>query len=615
MVRRPSSWVVAAALLLVAACGSPAPSGPSPSSAPQPGSSSAAASGAAAEPSQTPPPMAAGPAWDTITNGIGDDGHVPKDTALQAFTLAFGALPGVTPPPGDAGTIPSGSMALRWLVGYWDQLTAEQRAAAVAAVPDLAGIAGTSGAPVSLAVAHPPRSHAFAPAGAQHRSNAVYTQLANQMVGQIESHLPSNAGFDLTVDAHYGTPQQWDSGMETGVYDAQGGIGGIPAKCLITVSPLGDGYPDVDVESMLAHEVWHCFEGALVGLSRYWSQNPADWIMEGEATWVGGTIVPESQVTTGLWWDYLYRPDLPLFKRTYSAVGFFGHLEAAAIDPWATLIPVLQEGSNEAAFAASGASADPFLETWASSLLDDSARGQQWSLTGPAKPPPGKSKPADLHLANGGSVGVEAAPYAMDISVFAESPDVLETSFTGRARLSDAAGHDYLADDGDGTFCMLSTGCECPGATADEPPMLALDGARAAVAVTGGADGAKGTLTGSKLDDYCRGKGITGTWEGIWQNSPEWGGATGGFTLTVVQKGTAFTGTTDVTGPTCVRHGKVTGSVTGKHISMGWVAAGVRDVAFDGTISGKTMSGTWSAYACKPKDLQIDGTWTATKVK
>ena len=48
---------------------------------------------------------------------------------------------------------------------------------------------------------------------------------------------------------------------------------------------------------------------------------------------------------------------------------------------------------------------------------------------------------------------------------------------------------------------------------------------------------------------------------------------------------------------------------------MGWLAAGVRDVAFEGTVKGKTMSGTWSAYACKPKDLQIDGSWSATKVK
>ena len=607
MVRRTRSSVIAAALLVaVAACGSPSPSGTSPAA---PGASSAAAS-----PAESVPPMAAGPAWDAINDAVGDDGHVSKDTALQAFALTFGGLPGVTPPPGDAGTIPSGSMALRWLVGYWDQLSAEQRKAAVAAVPDLAGIASTSDTPraVTLAVAHPPAPPAGAPLSAPHRTNAAYTQLANQMVGQIESHLGSNPGFDLTVDAHYGAPQDWKAGMETGVYDSQGGIGGIPAKCLITVSPLGDGHPDVDVASMMAHEVWHCYEGALVGLQRYWSSNPADWIVEGEASWVGGTLV-DAPVSTGLWWDYLYRPDLPLFKRSYSAIGFFGHLEAAGVDPWDVIVPVVQEQSNEAAFAASGADNDKFLDSWASSLLDDPARQQPWTLTGPARPPPGKSKPVEIHLANGGSVQVEAAPYAMDISVFAQSPEVLKTSFAGRARLSDTAGHDYLAGDGDGTFCMLPTGCECPGASPDEPPMLALDGDRVALGVTGGPKGSSGTLTGVKLDDYCT--GITGTWEGVWQNSPEWGGATGGFTMTAVQKGAAFTGTTDVTGPTCVRHGKVTGTVTKNHLSMGWLAAGVRDVQFEGTVSGKTMSGTWSAYACKPKDLLIEGSWSATKVK
>ena len=132
--------------------------------------------------------------------------------------------------------------------------------------------------------------------------------------------------------------------------------------------------------------------------------------------------------------------------------------------------------------------------------------------------------------------------------------------------------------------------------------------------MTGGTNGTTGTLQGMKLDDYCT-KGITGTWDGVWQNAERWGGATGGFTLKVVQKGAAFAGTTDVTGPTCVRHGKVTGTVSGSHISMGWVAAGVRDVEFEGTISGKTMSGTWSAFACDPADLKIDGSWSATKVK
>ena len=58
---------------------------------------------------------------------------------------------------------------------------------------------------------------------------------------------------------------------------------------------------------------------------------------------------------------------------------------------------------------------------------------------------------------------------------------------------------------------------------------------------------------GTKLDDFCK-KGITGTWTGTWAISPVFGSATGGFTMTLIQKGTSFSGTTVVTGPNVRQH-------------------------------------------------------------
>jgi hypothetical protein len=106
--------------------------------------------------------------------------------------------------------------------------------------------------------------------------------------------------------------------------------------------------------------------------------------------------------------------------------------------------------------------------------------------------------------------------------------------------------------------------------------------------------------------------GITGTWDGLWQNDQQWGGAAGGFTMVVVQKGKAFSGTIDVTGPTCVRSGTVAGTVENGRISMGWVAAGIRDVAFEGTLTGSTMAGTWTMTACGVEQ-SISGTWSAAR--
>ena len=233
-------------------------------------------------------------------------------------------------------------------------------------------------------------------------------------------------------------------------------------------------------------------------------------------------------------------------------------------------------------------------------------------MTGPALPDEAKAKPVDIHLSNGGSVGESAAAYANEIAVFGESPDVLLTTFSGRARLSDAAGHDYLADDGDGTFCMLPSGCECPGATTDEAPMLALDGADVALGVAGGTKGSSGTLTGSKLDDYCN-KGITGTWDGTAEVAGY--NVANDFTMTLVQRGATFKGPVVFTGPNCIHEADVTGTVSGNKSTMRWALAGLNPVNFEGTLSGKKMSGTFTAIGCPPENLSIGGPWSATKRK
>lgn len=154
---------------------------------------------------------------------------------------------------------------------------------------------------------------------------------------------------------------------------------------MIVVSWLGDAQAEKDVDLQMAHEVWHCFEGQILGLARFWSQNPAPWIIEGEADWVGASVVPDAPLGAQDYWDYLFKTDLPLFSRAYDAVGFYAHLNDAGIDPWGKLVPVLDAKSNTDAFTAAGADADPFLDTWASSLLRDGGRPAAWNMTGPAQ--------------------------------------------------------------------------------------------------------------------------------------------------------------------------------------------------------------------------------------
>lgn len=269
----------------------------------------------------------------------------------------------------------------------------------------------------------------------------------------------------------------------------------------------------------------------------------------------------------------------------------------------------LQAPDSTSAFAAAGADQDPFLDSWASGFLRDPGRGDPWEVSGPAvtsdKPPAG-----GIQLNNGGSITLSAAPYTNEIDVFGETPDVMQTTFAGHVRLSDANGHDYTAA-GATDFCMLLTGCDCPNS--DEPPPLPLEGDAVALAVTGGPTGTSGTLSGTSLDDFCN--RVSGTWNGTWSNSPDFGTppATGTFIVTLTQRGSTLTGVSSVSGPTCISGGMSTGTVTGNKIQFGFLADPQRPLTFEGTVTGNTMSGTWSTVTCGKVQIPIYGTWTATK--
>jgi hypothetical protein len=60
---------------------------------------------------------------------------VSTTTALQAFSLAFGPLPGVSLPPGSPGVLEDGTGPMHWLLGHWADITAPQRAAAIKLLP------------------------------------------------------------------------------------------------------------------------------------------------------------------------------------------------------------------------------------------------------------------------------------------------------------------------------------------------------------------------------------------------------------------------------------------------------------------------------------------------
>lgn len=66
-----------------------------------------------------------GTAWEEVLSRI-DDG-VDLQTAIDAFSIAFAPIPGAQASDLDPGFEGSGTGPLRWLLGHWDELDAEQQ--------------------------------------------------------------------------------------------------------------------------------------------------------------------------------------------------------------------------------------------------------------------------------------------------------------------------------------------------------------------------------------------------------------------------------------------------------------------------------------------------------
>jgi hypothetical protein len=441
-------------------------------------------------------------AWHRVLAEIGPDGEVSTATALRAFALAFGPLPGVVVPAGEVGTIRSGSGAVRWLANHWDDISDDQRATAIRLVPELAPptLAPSSGSSFASLTAAAPR-----------HPPSYYVRIAKAMAADITAALGGSPVLGLTLDVAEGAVVQTTSAAETIVVNAAGLRSGTAARCVIRVSQKGAAQDDDIVLNMLTHEVWHCFEGQVLGVDAY-DARPA-WSMEGEAEWVGNTLSPTTD-RDAEWDEYVLDPGAGLFSRSYDAMGFFAHLDEAGLDTWQRLIPVLtQGGDNAAAFEAAGASSEKFLDTWASGWFRQPSYGTAWDMTGPGLAP---GQPADvplmLDVGDGDVVKFDAQQYATSISVLSSAADVLVFAVDGHVRVGDPGTKQEYVLHGASTFCTKSGGCECPPGTAFAGPPPTRLSADSVLAASSGPAATTGTVTGMSLAEFCKSPGTGATW-------------------------------------------------------------------------------------------------------
>jgi hypothetical protein len=438
-------------------------------------------------------------AWDHVLSEIGPNGQVSKSMALRAFSVAIGPLPGVSLPAGEAGDIRSGSAAVRWLHAHWSEITPAQRAAAVRLVPELGIGPGGTASPASFtqgdAVAKPIHPSSY------------YLEIAKSKAVLITAALGGEPRLKLDLEVAEGAMQKDTSAAETSVVGADGGRSDTTSRCVIRVGPHGADQDEDIVNNILAHEVWHCFQGQVLGVDAY-ATYPS-WIIEGGAQWVGDTIAPT--LSPDRWWEeYLLDPGGRLFSREYDAIGFFAHLDEAKLDTWTRMIPILKKGADNAtAFAESGATSDEFLDTWASGFFRQPNYGKAWDMKGPGLPPETAETPLMLAVDNGNEAKFDAPQYANSIAALSSTADVLVFSVDGHVRLADPGTKQEYVVRGTSTFCTKSGGCECPDASFAGVPPTRLS-ADSVLAASSGPDATSGTVAGESLEEFC--KSSRATW-------------------------------------------------------------------------------------------------------
>jgi hypothetical protein len=387
-------------------------------------------------------------AWDGVLDQIRPNGTVSKQTALEAFATVYGPLPGVRISAGRRAEIPSGTLAAQWVLSYSAHLTLAQRVAIQRRLGDTLT----------------PTAHIADYGDPTFKIDYSLQQLAYNYVKIYQAKLGHTLGLPVVVGESTEPSTAYADTLAVGT----------PLVCRIRILPAGQKVssqqakqfvPPLDL--IVAHEVFHCFQGDITG----WQGNAA-WITEGMADWAALTVDPVAYFHGGgNLKTYFSNPHTPLFQRSYDAIGFWGHAEDLVPNLWASIPAILNSGSSDASFHLAGGDSDSFLTTWGSSVFRLCC-GSTWSMQSPIAPPTQAQDKGGLQQADLLSmpiVQVDAPELTTSQYQILGGPSepVVHVDITGHARLSAQYNYTQLQD---AWFCLGADPCECPKDTEGEVP-------------------------------------------------------------------------------------------------------------------------------------------------
>lgn len=453
----------------------------------------------------TPKPRSA---WEAVMRNSGPDGVPSKQVALSAFSLAFGPLPGVAMPPGPRGLISSGTGALRWVWGHWNELTPAQRK-------------------VVLSYLRRPRVHAmrFASVAIRDRgrndeviaalTQSQYEAMVHAARVDIAGLLHRDLGYDPAVVINsmemfptqpYSGPLVFDALAYAFSYDASGR----PMPCIVWINPSLQASTFRIQQEVIPHEVFHCFQMALFSSAAVLGTKPS-WLIEGQAEWVGCTIAGHCDVGVGSWDTYFNSGRTPLFSRKYDAIGYYSELNYVGISPWDHFDEMLQaSGSADAYQRAITGNANAFEDAWApsygrSKYRDPSLSAKVWDSSGPGITAAMSNL---LSFVLSDNTELQPAPIGPYQNVLLrpdfEADIIVVQTNSAHARIHFADGSELAGVALEGTaFCTRSDECvtpKCPSAHYEK----AVKG-EGYFAISGADTGASVGILGLSVDQHCRG--------------------------------------------------------------------------------------------------------------
>ena len=313
------------------------------------------------------------------------DGSLPKKAVLAAFETAIAPLPGVKVKALPRRGLFSGTEAVEGItLEVWNELTpAQQRAVDKllrAQIADAREAAPATG-----------------PAGGSAARRGISEVEIGRRIDEYRGEIASRLGRDLPYAPRFTIGELPEEAPDTVLamsysldpddsprYEDE--PDGPPAGCMIAVrGDVAGSAGDAELTTILAHEVFHCFQRTYGGLPLSASVARGAWINEGQAAWVGETIAGGSSESREWWQAWLSDTLTGLFFRSYDAIGFYADLEANGIDPWSVFDPMLAVtgGGREAFNVAVGGRGPDFLDVIAKALVRQRPLGAAWESEGP----------------------------------------------------------------------------------------------------------------------------------------------------------------------------------------------------------------------------------------